>query len=64
MLANSFQAVEADVESSHEKDDVLKLRIRPNQFIAPAVQWLVSCGGGRLLAYMVWNIHRIIDGFD
>ena len=31
------------------------------QFLAYAIQGLVSCEGGILLAYVVWNFHRAID---
>ena len=51
VLANAFDEVEADVESSHENDDTFKFRISPHQFLAPAVQWLVSSNDCVLLAY-------------
>jgi len=45
--------VEAEVESSHEKDDSFKLGICPHQFLALALQWFVSSNDCVLLANVV-----------
>jgi len=59
MLANPCEEVEADVESSHEKDDSFKLVICPHQH-----QWLVSNNDCVLLAPEVGNGHKTTDHSD